>query len=342
LLPKQGVRALFTFSFYSMAGEEQEWHYVDSTGQEFGPFPSSTMRGWFQQGFFPMQGDLLVRLSSWTEHQKIGQLYGDPINETAFDGPPRQVQGAPQASRPAPAPSGGGGRSKQGGGRGGGRGGGNNTGGALELAPQMGYDALMPNAAAFFGGMPGAMMPGAAMQGAGLAPYGFPAVRPGGYSPMSPFGGMPMMAPGPGQTTGRFHGRIKSFNAQKGFGFIECPEAHAIYGRDVFLHKAQIADFQIGSELSFAVEMNKSNMPQARDLSEVDNFSMLAAGAMGMGGLNPFMGGAMGMGGKGPMLSGGGGNKGGGKGRGKPKAKPKGKPASKKGSPPEIPSQGLE
>jgi len=316
-----------------MAGEEQEWFYVDSTGQEFGPFPSSTMRGWFQQGFFPMQGDLQVRLSSWTEHQKIGTLYGEPISDTAFDGPPR----AQQANRPSPGGGGGGGR-KQGGGRGGRRdgGGGGNTGnntGGMDLPQQMGaYDAMMPGAAFGFG-MPGAMMPGL-MQGAGLAPYGFPPVRPGGYAGMSPFGGMPMMPPGPGASTGRFVGRIKSFNAQKGFGFIECPEAHAIYGRDVFLHKAQIGDFSTGSELCFSVEMNKSNMPQARDLTEVDQFA-LAASAMGMGGLNPFMGGAMGMGGT-SSFGAGGGNKGGGKGKGgKGKAKAKGKAASKKPNNPE-------
>jgi len=33
-------------------GENQEWFYLDSTGQEFGPFPSETMRDWFTQGFF--------------------------------------------------------------------------------------------------------------------------------------------------------------------------------------------------------------------------------------------------------------------------------------------------
>jgi cold shock CspA family protein len=202
---------------------------------------------------------------------------------------------------------------------------------APQLPQQMGgYDSMM----GFMGGMGGMspMMPGAAMQQP-LTPFGFPPM-PGGYGGMSPFGGMPMMPPGPGASTGRFHGRIKSFNAQKGFGFIECPEAHAIYGRDVFLHKEQIGDFNIGSELIFAIEMNKSKMPQARDLAEIDQFS-LAAGAMGMGGLNPFMGGGMGMGGKGGFS--GGGNKGGGKGKGKTKAKPKGKTASKKANNPENP-----
>merc|ERR1719456_938692 len=101
---------------------------------------------------------------------------------------------------------------------------------------------------------------------------------------MGGMGGMGM--PGPGAATGRFQGRIKSFNVQKGFGFIECPEAHQIYGRDVFLHKAQIGQFQIGSNVSFAVEMNKTNMPQARDLLESD-----IMGGFG-GGLGLFGGGA--------------------------------------------------
>jgi cold shock CspA family protein len=294
-----------------MAGEEQEWYYVDSTGQEFGPFPSSTMRGWFQQGFFPMQGDLLVRLSYWSDHQKLGTLYPEPISETAFASPPSQ---APKA-KPAPKKQsgggkGGGGKSKQGGGGrrqgGGGCGDGGMGPGDLNLSQQMSMTAGMGM------GLPGMGF----MPGAGLAPYGFPAMQ-SPYAAMSPFGAMPAMSPfgpmggmggmsaAPGQ---RFAGRIKSFNAQKGFGFIECPEAHAIYGRDVFLHKAQIGDFSTGSEVTFCVDTNKASMPQARDIMPVDQFS-LAASAMGMGGLSPFGVGAMGMGGK-PSF--GGGAKGGG------------------------------
>merc|ERR1719253_939419 len=124
------------------------------------------------------------------------------------------------------------------------------------------------------------MMPGA-MQGAGMNPFGFPSMRPGmmpGMMPGAGLGGagmgMPGMSMGPGAATGRFQGVIKSFNVQKGFGFIDCPEAHQIYGRDVFLHKAQIASFQIGSQVSFAVEINKSNMPQARDLVESNMLGM--------------------------------------------------------------------
>merc|ERR1740138_791713 len=105
-----------------------------------------------------------------------------------------------------------------------------------------------------------------------------------------------------GSAGGRFTGRIKSFNVQKGFGFIECAEAHQIYGRDVFLHKAQIGDFSIGQEVSFGVEMNRTNMPQARDLLPGGADAFGGMGAMGMGGMGglgfPGMGG-FGGGGKG-------------------------------------------
>merc|ERR1719456_1006210 len=118
---------------------------------------------------------------------------------------------------------------------------------------------------------------------------------------MGGMGGMGM--PGPGAATGRFQGRIKSFNVQKGFGFIECPEAHQIYGRDVFLHKAQIGQFQIGSQVSFAVEMNKQNMPQARDLLESDMLAGTFGGGFGLGGMAGAMPGGMPGAGKGYILT---------------------------------------
>merc|ERR1719503_381027 len=69
---------------------------------------------------------------------------------------------------------------------------------------------------------------------------------------------------------GRLSGRVKSFNAKQGFGFIECPQIQAMYGRDVFLHKAQIGDLKVGTEITFVVESNKQGMPQARDILTLD------------------------------------------------------------------------
>merc|ERR1719329_753078 len=69
---------------------------------------------------------------------------------------------------------------------------------------------------------------------------------------------------------GRLSGRVKSFNAKQGFGFIECPQIHAMFGRDVFLHKAQVGDLKVGTDVTFGVEPNKQGMPQARDILTLD------------------------------------------------------------------------
>lgn len=64
-------------------------------------------------------------------------------------------------------------------------------------------------------------------------------------------------------------GRIKSFNAQKGFGFVECPDLYEVFGNDVFIHHRQVGAFQAGDDVSFAVALNKDNKPQAYDLSDL-------------------------------------------------------------------------
>jgi len=70
---------------------------------------------------------------------------------------------------------------------------------------------------------------------------------------------------------GRHIGRIKSFNPKKGFGFIDCPEASIHFsGRDVFIHKAQIGDLEVGCDITFFVEANRDGFPQARDIRKLD------------------------------------------------------------------------
>merc|ERR1719158_2234415 len=202
------------------------------------------MRGWFEAGHFPMGGGLEVRHTDQEgPYTQIKELFGEPIADKAFRGQPKD----PAAKRQG---GGGGGGGKRGGGGTGNR---NQNNSGNNVAPNMGNMDMM-------GGM--------GMMGYGMGMMGM---------------GMPM--PGMGMTpgTGRFLGRIKSFNQQKGFGFVECPEAHAVYNRDVFLHKAQIGTFQIGSTVSFAVEMNKQNMPQARDLRDESMSMGMMMGGMGMG-----------------------------------------------------------
>merc|ERR1712061_871266 len=98
-----------------------------------------------------------------------------------------------------------------------------------------------------------------------------------GYPPMPP------NAPyGPGVV--RYQGRIKSYNASKGFGFIESPEARAQYGRrHIYLHESVIGNLKVHDEVTFAVKTNKQGMPQAKDLQPVAANSGRGKGKGGKG-----------------------------------------------------------
>lgn len=317
-----------------MANDNQEWFYLDSTGSEYGPFPASTMRDWFAQGFFPIGEELPVRLPAWSKHVLLRAVY--PDISTAFIGPPRAVKMDGQELGPPSYTggfTGGGGRQyssdnpPRSGGRSRGRGGGGGGGRAAPpddvpgFAPPQSWPPngywMMPGA----GGCPAPTMPGYGFPpvgggmpgGMGGMPGGMPGVPDmlgmrGGMprGPPGPFGGVPPLFPagGAGGMTGRYTGRIKSFNAKQGFGFIDCPEVHSMYGRDVFLHKAQIGDFKVGTEVVFNIEPNKQGMPQARDLVTIDGQQPGPSTAMPKG-----SGGCGGRGGKG------GGGKSGGKGK---------------------------
>merc|ERR1712083_1286919 len=37
-------------------------------------------------------------------------------------------------------------------------------------------------------------------------------------------------------------------------------------GRDVFIHRKQMGDLEVGEEITFVCEVNKDGMPQARDI----------------------------------------------------------------------------
>lgn len=81
---------------------------------------------------------------------------------------------------------------------------------------------------------------------------------------------------------GTLCGTIKSFNAEKGYGFIHCPTLLQVGYNDVFLHHQQIGDFEVGNEVSFSCFLNPKGQPQAKDLSgelveEVYDLSQLTA-----------------------------------------------------------------
>mmetsp|Transcript_33154 Transcript_33154/g.77570 ORF Transcript_33154/g.77570 Transcript_33154/m.77570 type:complete len:375 (-) Transcript_33154:183-1307(-) len=68
------------------------------------------------------------------------------------------------------------------------------------------------------------------------------------------------------QVLGQFVGTIKSFSAQKGFGFIDCPQTKGHFQNDVYLHNLQIGKFGVGDRVAFTAYLNRKGQPQARDL----------------------------------------------------------------------------
>merc|ERR1712129_150747 len=75
----------------------------------------------------------------------------------------------------------------------------------------------------------------------------------------------------------RYQGIVCRWDDQAGFGFINDLESHRVYGRDVFLHAAQIdreadnykrrrkIDITNGDTVAFMVEMDRGK-PRARDV----------------------------------------------------------------------------
>merc|ERR1711904_108427 len=91
-------------------------------------------------------------------------------------------------------------------------------------------------------------------------PYGYPMGYPGypwpyGYGNMMS-GARPTTAPAASSAETRYTGSIKSFNSDKGYGFIESADAYAYYGRDVFLHKALMGSLSVGAAVTFKIEVN--------------------------------------------------------------------------------------
>lgn len=59
------------------------------------------------------------------------------------------------------------------------------------------------------------------------------------------------------------YGRVKSYNPDKGFGFIECHQTFQHFRRDVFLHKSVIGDTNVGDVVWFTCDVDQRGMPQA-------------------------------------------------------------------------------
>merc|ERR1719171_1606123 len=61
-------------------------------------------------------------------------------------------------------------------------------------------------------------------------------------------------------------GVLKSFNQKNGYGFIDCPEMKELGYQDVFLHQAQVGNFNVGDQVMFTCFLNSKGKAQAKDL----------------------------------------------------------------------------
>jgi len=71
-----------------------------------------------------------------------------------------------------------------------------------------------------------------------------------------------------------FRGRCKSFNVNRGFGFLACSEVQAAFaGRDIYVSNAQVPEegrLTAGREYDFRLFVDRQGQPQARELQIVD------------------------------------------------------------------------
>eukprot|EP00927_Polykrikos_kofoidii_P062362 TRINITY_DN57170_c0_g1_i1.p1 TRINITY_DN57170_c0_g1~~TRINITY_DN57170_c0_g1_i1.p1 ORF type:complete len:383 (-),score=66.64 TRINITY_DN57170_c0_g1_i1:54-1202(-) len=65
-----------------------------------------------------------------------------------------------------------------------------------------------------------------------------------------------------------FTGSIKSFVKDKGWGFIAGEDVKKLFGKDIFLHRREIGDYEptVGEELQFCVEVGNDSQPVAKNV----------------------------------------------------------------------------
>jgi len=69
-----------------------------------------------------------------------------------------------------------------------------------------------------------------------------------------------------------YHGRLKTFSAKNGYGFIACPTLREVYARDVYINKVQLPEgASCGCLLKFKVSRSAWGQPQAHDVSIMED-----------------------------------------------------------------------
>ncbi|CAK9034728.1 unnamed protein product [Durusdinium trenchii] len=69
------------------------------------------------------------------------------------------------------------------------------------------------------------------------------------------------------EVLGEFYGIVKSYNPEKGFGFIVCDALKHQHDGDVYLHSRHIGDFKVGQEVKFQAYLHNGRL-QGRELQD--------------------------------------------------------------------------
>jgi len=67
-----------------------------------------------------------------------------------------------------------------------------------------------------------------------------------------------------------FTGTVKSFNAEKGWGFVTSEETAQLFGKDLFLHKRELGGGDMpgaGDQVQFSVQLSTGGRPEAANVS---------------------------------------------------------------------------
>merc|ERR1719296_317844 len=84
-----------------------------------------------------------------------------------------------------------------------------------------------------------------------------------------------------------YTGTVKSFNAEKGFGFIVCADTYPQFGSDVFLHKDQASGISIGDTVRFTLKLSTKGQPQAQSVEKAEAAARGGEPLAGFGGALP-------------------------------------------------------
>merc|ERR1711879_343140 len=73
---------------------------------------------------------------------------------------------------------------------------------------------------------------------------------------------------GADEVVGEMSGWIKTFNKEKGYGFIASPDLNKMQGseKDVFLHQKELNNFEVGDTVLFTACFNSRGQTQAKNL----------------------------------------------------------------------------